>query len=97
MDDITKFKCMIIFYSICIIFDFMIMRPECSEKSEIFIHIILFHYIITTFMLFGWTINNNKSILKVYIVLGLIILLHWINNNWLCIVTEFENLLNLKI
>jgi hypothetical protein len=54
-----------------------------------FVYVVLFfHHFIWLFALFGW-LSNNKNILKVYLIVVFIYLLHWKKNNNKCFVTEW--------
>jgi hypothetical protein len=59
-----------------------------TEPNRFVYVVLFFHHFIWLFSLFGW-LSNNKNILKVYIIVVTIYLLHWKINNNKCFVTEW--------
>lgn len=47
------------------------------------------HYLITLFILFGWT-TNNCTTLFVHYYFCIITLLHWMTNNNKCFLSEYD-------
>ena len=91
MDDITKFTLALVFYILCVFYEAFHIRKECRIKSKLFIYVILLHYLIITFFVFGWSFNN-KTVLTMYIIGAIFLIIHWATNEWSCIITEIENL-----
>ena len=50
----------------------------------------LIHHIINVFAQFGW-LSNNKYVLYFYLIVPVIVLLHWKTNDNKCIMTEYVN------
>ena len=65
---------------------------NCVESVEIYkiIPTILAHRFISVFVYFGW-LFDNKVILISYVAFLILLLLHWVTNDWKCIITEYEN------
>lgn len=63
---------------------------EKKYKSN-FIYINLyFHHLLNMFLNFGW-ISDNPIVLKTYLILPMIVLLHWKTNKGKCAVTQQAN------
>lgn len=62
-----------------------------SKITRVNILVTLFlHHAIVTFAYLGW-LSNNKFVLTIYLLLPLMILLHWKSNNYQCIFTQKIN------
>lgn len=76
-----------ILYLILLLIDFNTTYKNCARKVSILLPI---HRIIWIFSYFGW-IFNSKIILWSFIVVNIMLFIHWMTNRWRCIVTELEN------
>jgi hypothetical protein len=90
MDEFTKVIIMMVVYIITLMFDINTKYKKCIENNPKVIFSLCLHRFISIFMYFGW-IFNNKVILVIYILIFLILLIHWVTNDWKCILTQYEN------
>jgi hypothetical protein len=61
---------------------------NCKNIFDKFL--ILFHHMFNIFLQFGW-LSNNKTILKLYIIVTLGTFTHWYHNDGNCNLTEISN------
>ena len=91
MDDKQLFIIFSIIVIVSLVIDFRGKYKKCiSDNPKESIPIIIFHRIIHNFVYFGW-LFNNKIILYIYLLLILILLIHWATNEWKCCLTQYEN------
>lgn len=91
MNDIILLKILIVVYILCVSLDMIYTYKNCIYKNGVkIIPAILLHRLLTIFMYFGW-LFNNKIVSIVYILILLTIIVHWLTNDWKCILTEYEN------
>lgn len=91
MNDLKLLKILILLYILAVCLDITYIYKNCIYKNGYkILPAILLHRLITIFMYFGW-LFNNKIILFVYILLLSTIIIHWITNDWKCLITEYEN------
>lgn len=65
------------------------IKEKRFKSPLIFINLYL-HHLINIFLNFGW-ISDDPMILKIYLVLPFIVLLHWKTNKGKCAVTQHAN------
>jgi hypothetical protein len=63
---------------------------KCIQKYYSIIPIILFHRILTIFMFTGW-LFKNPVVLVLYLIVGVLLMLHWYTNDNKCFITQIEN------
>lgn len=71
---------------------------KCIRKKQ-FLAFLFFHHMISVFSLIGW-LSSNKKVLICYILVLVIIFLHWKLNNAHCYSTDYINKLckiNIKL
>lgn len=78
----------ILFYTI----DVTTMKGHYMDcKNTLRTHYVLFfHHVLNVFAQFGW-LSNNKYILYMYLLITIVLILHWYINNNQCIITEYVN------
>lgn len=62
---------------------------KCISKTEFHTKLIL-HHILVIFIYFGW-LSNNTYILSLYLLIPIILLIHWKMNDNRCVMTETIN------
>jgi len=63
------------------------LYKNCKNKL-VFHSVLLFHHFIWTFALFGFLSDNNQ-LLRIYVVVLIIYLIHWRLNNNQCFITQW--------
>ena len=63
------------------------LYAKCENKL-VFNVVLLFHHFIWTFALLGFLSNNNQ-LLRIYVVVLIIYLIHWKANNNQCFITQW--------
>ena len=61
-------------------------RKICNSSNSI----LLIHHMANIFANFGW-ISNSRVVLEIYLVVPIIVFIHWKTNNNKCILTEWHN------
>ena len=65
-------------------------KNQSVIKKIIILLITLIHIIVVLFLFFGW-LFFNKKILLVYLIFQLLIIIHWIINEWKCKLSQIVN------
>lgn len=89
-NDQTKAIILFILFIILSIIDILTKYRNCVACTPSIIPEIILHRLINVFMYFGW-IFDNKVVLIFYVIVLLLLITHWISNNWKCILTKYEN------
>jgi len=63
------------------------LYKNCKNKL-VFHSVLLFHHFIWTFALFGFLSDNNQ-LLRIYVVVLIVYLIHWRLNNNQCFITQW--------
>lgn len=90
MDEFTKLIIFMIIYILTLMLDINTKYKKCIQKEPKVIFSICLHRLISVFMYFGW-IFNSKIVLLIYIFTILCLFIHWVSNDWKCILTQYEN------
>ncbi len=62
---------------------------DCKNRLRTH-YVLFFHHVLNVFAQFGW-LSNNKYILYMYLLITIVLILHWYINNNQCIITEYVN------
>lgn len=65
------------------------IKEKRYKSAMIYINL-YFHHLLNMFLNFGW-ISDNPMVLKIYLIMPIIILLHWKTNDGKCAVTQHAN------
>jgi hypothetical protein len=89
-NDETKAVILFILFIILSLIDILTRYRNCVSYTPSIIPEILLHRLLNVFMYFGW-IFDNKVVLIFYVISLLLLIIHWISNNWKCVLTKYEN------
>jgi hypothetical protein len=90
MNETKKILIVLILYIILLSIDFFSKYKCCIKNHPKIVPELIIHRLASLFIYTGW-IFNNKIVLIFYLIFIIGIVIHWITNNNICFLTEYEN------
>ena len=69
---------------------------SCIQRNNSFIKkiyiytVLILHHLVFSLLYFGW-LFNNKTLLIIFLFSPVVIMLHWLTNNWKCKLSQMIN------